>query len=115
MQENRHPFAEYVEQHIVSSHYPTSHPHDGQQNSLRWLDLIINVDEWNQKWKVLPKKTTVIGQPVTVEIDNEFWDDYHIDTETCIVSGVIKNYQLRTYGDKLTVILTNLTPPQKKG
>ena len=114
MREKRHPFAEYLEDNVVSSVYPPSHPNDGKHNDLRWLQLTINIDPWNQKWKIIPKKKDLIGQLVTVEIDNEFWDDHDIDTETCIISGTIKDYRLCNYGDKLKVILTNLTPPQSK-
>jgi hypothetical protein len=98
---SKQDFIKYFEKNIISVDIPPKNPHNGNKNDLSYIVITINMENYTQKYKKMPKKSNVKGLRVRFEADCFEENDY----QYVWVEAEIKNYKLCEYGSSLDFIL----------
>jgi len=88
-------FGEYFIDNVKDINIPPYEPYNGLENNGKYMEVTINMEKWNQKYKKYPSKKSIKG--LTIKFS---FDDMNIIAD-------IKDYKLCQYGYQCLFILTN--------
>lgn len=97
-------FIQYFSNHVKSIYLPARNPYNGNVNIKDYMEVKLNMEEWNVKYKKYPTKDDVKGLQVIFQTD-EIGDEFEIQT----ITGFIKDYKLCQYGYECIFIIRDFS------
>lgn len=93
--------SDYFIDHVVSIYVPPFEPYNGLKNDNKYMEVILNMNEWNIKYKSYPAKRKIKDLYVSFNFDD-------MD-----IKGIIKDYRLCQYGCQCMFILKDFETNNK--